>query len=187
MSNPDKKIDKTTHAGLSRRHLLSVLTVSLGGLAVAIAGIPVVGFVFGKMFRKPNQVWKRVGAVDSFKVGTTTPVMFENVPELPWDGVAAHTAAWLRRVSKKEFIAFSVNCTHLGCPVQWKPQADLFMCPCHGGVYYSDGSVAGGPPPRPLPRYNVRVSEGHVEIQTAPIPINATAQAKSPCCSGGIA
>ena len=45
------------------------------------------------------------------------------------------------------------------------------MCPCHGGVYYEDGSVAAGPPPHPLSRYPVRVTDGQVEIRTDPIPI----------------
>jgi menaquinol-cytochrome c reductase iron-sulfur subunit len=45
------------------------------------------------------------------------------------------------------------------------------MCPCHGGVYYQDGTVAAGPPPLPLPRYQVRVRNGQVEIQTNPTPI----------------
>ena len=83
----------------------------------------------------------------------------------------ARTAAWLRRESDDRFIAFSVNCTHLGCPVRWLPDANLFMCPCHGGVYYGDGTVAAGPPPHPLPRYPVRVREGQVEILTSPLPI----------------
>jgi menaquinol-cytochrome c reductase iron-sulfur subunit len=38
-------------------------------------------------------------------------------------------------------------------------------------VYYQDGAVAAGPPPSPLPRYPVRVQNGEVQIQTAPIPI----------------
>jgi menaquinol-cytochrome c reductase iron-sulfur subunit len=45
------------------------------------------------------------------------------------------------------------------------------MCPCHGGVYYEDGTVAVGPPPAPLARYPVRVRDGEVEIQTRPIVI----------------
>jgi menaquinol-cytochrome c reductase iron-sulfur subunit len=68
-------------------------------------------------------------------------------------------------------MAFTVNCAHLGCPVRWLPDARLFMCPCHGGVYYEDGRVAAGPPPHPLERYPVRVNDGQVEIQTEPIPI----------------
>ena len=73
-----------------------------------------------------------------------------------------------------EFIAFSVNCTHLGCPVRWLQDADLFMCPCHGGVYYFDGTVAAGPPPKPLIRYDVRTANDQVEIKTMAIPITTT-------------
>ena len=55
--------------------------------------------------------------------------------------------------------------------MRWVPDAELFMCPCHGGVYYKDGKVAAGPPPRPLSRYPVRVRAGNVEVRTMPIPI----------------
>ena len=54
---------------------------------------------------------------------------------------------------------------------RWLPDAELFLCPCHGGVFYHDGSVAAGPPPRPLTRYDVRVNGGQVEILAGPIPI----------------
>jgi menaquinol-cytochrome c reductase iron-sulfur subunit len=58
--------------------------------------------------------------------------------------------------------------------VRWLADADLFMCPCHGGVYYSDGTVAAGPPPKPLIRYEVRMVNGQVEIKTMAIPITTT-------------
>ncbi|HKV81405.1 MAG TPA: Rieske (2Fe-2S) protein [Candidatus Sulfotelmatobacter sp.] len=90
---------------------------------------------------------------------------------MPWAGVTAETAAWLRRVDELQFKAFSVDCTHLGCPVRWLPAADLFMCPCHGGVFYADGRVASGPPPKPLTTYPVRVENGQVQILTSPLPI----------------
>ena len=90
---------------------------------------------------------------------------------LPWAGQTAQTAAWLRRDSDTSFTAFSVHCTHLGCPVNWRPGSNLFLCPCHGGVYYADGSVAGGPPPRELFEYAVRVENGAVEIQTGALPL----------------
>ncbi len=44
-----------------------------------------------------------------------------------------------------KFLVFAVNCAHLGCPVAWFPQSGLFMCPCHGGVYYANGERASGP------------------------------------------
>jgi menaquinol-cytochrome c reductase iron-sulfur subunit len=104
-------------------------------------------------------------------VGSTVKVDFPDPSPLPWSGVTARTAAWLRRKSDTDFVAFSINCTHLGCPVRWLPDADLFMCPCHGGVFYNNGGVASGPPPKPLVRYPVRVQNGMVEILTSPLPI----------------
>lgn len=54
-------------------------------------------------------------------------------------------------------------------PASWEPRATLFLCPCHGGVYYADGTVAGGPPPRRLFQYNLRVQGNTVEILTRPL------------------
>ena len=98
-------------------------------------------------------------------------VTFEDASPVPWAGVTGKTAAWLRRDPAGQFTAFAVNCTHLGCPVRWIQDADLFMCPCHGGVYYKDGTVAAGPPPRPLTRYPVRMNGSQVEILASPTPI----------------
>ena len=95
-----------------------------------------------------------------FEIGSTVLVNYEDPSPEPWAGVTAKTGAWLRRVSQKEFIAFSINCRHLGCPVRWVDDARLFMCPCHGGVYYEDGTVAGGPPPKPLARLSVDCARG---------------------------
>ena len=44
-------------------------------------------------------------------------------------------------------------------PVRWFAESRLFMCPCHGGVYYEDGSVASGPPPEGLYQYAYRVTK----------------------------
>jgi Rieske Fe-S protein len=62
----------------------------------------------------------------------------------------------------QKFQVFAINCAHLGCPVRWFEQSRLFMCPCHGGVYYEDGSRASGPPPRGLYEYNHKVENGEL-------------------------
>ena len=53
---------------------------------------------------------------------------------------------------------------HLGCPVSYKPAAQRFICPCHGGVYDFEGKVAGGPPVRPLDRFYTRIVRGRVQV-----------------------
>ena len=154
-----------------RRRFLSRLSIGLSAAVGAVMGLPVVGFLLSPLARKSPRVWRPVGPVERFPIGQTVDVTFEDASPLPWAGVTANTAAWLRRVDESRFVAYTVHCTHLGCPVRWVSDAGLFLCPCHGGVYYADGTVSAGPPPKPLPQYPVRVRDGQVEIQTSPIPI----------------
>ncbi|HLH41867.1 MAG TPA: ubiquinol-cytochrome c reductase iron-sulfur subunit [Bryobacteraceae bacterium] len=155
----------------ARRRFLARLSLALGSLAAALIALPVVGFLLAPLFESIAKKWRLVGALHDFQEGQTVAVKFEDASPVPWAGVTGQTAAWLRREPHNEFVAFAVNCTHLGCPVRWIETAQLFMCPCHGGVYNRDGSVAAGPPPRPLVRYPVRVLNGKVEILAGPTPI----------------
>jgi len=161
----------TSGDDMARRQLLGRMSIGLGVACGAAISIPGIGFVVAPIFSETPREWRPVGKVDQFKVGQTVNVVFVDASPLPWAGVTAKTSAWLRRVSANEFLAFSVNCAHLGCPVRWMEKARLFMCPCHGGVYYEDGRVAAGPPPHPLTQYPVRIAAGQVEIRTDPIPI----------------
>jgi Rieske Fe-S protein len=57
-----------------------------------------------------------------------------------------------------EFKAFSATCTHQGCRVGSISHGEI-ICPCHGSAYsIVDGSVKGGPAPRPLPEKTVTVT-----------------------------
>lgn len=160
---------------ISRRKFFEKLSIALGGFCAAIIGLPLIGFIFAPLFRKPSgEKWLTIGKPNDFQIGKTVAVTVVDPSPLPWAGVTAKSAVWLRREGENTFIAFSVNCTHLGCPVRWLEGAELFMCPCHGGVYYSDGNVAAGPPPRPLFRYDVRVQNGEVQMKEAVVPIVTT-------------
>jgi menaquinol-cytochrome c reductase iron-sulfur subunit len=154
-----------------RRQMLSAFCVGLGLAASAMVAAPVVGFLVAPFLRPKPRAWRPVGRLDDFKIGETVQVKFARSNPLPWDGFLAETSAWLRRESEGYLVAFSINCTHLGCPVRWEKNAELFLCPCHGGVYDDSGNVVAGPPPRSLVRYPVRVENGNVEVQTTPVPL----------------
>lgn len=158
-------------AVLSRRRLLNRVLIALAGLAASVVAVPIVAFLLSPLLKPAKQVWRDVGGVNDFKVGSTTLVAYQDPSPLPWAGQTAQTAAWLRRETSSQFIAFSVNCAHLGCPVTWLQDADIFLCPCHGGIYYANGDVAGGPPPRPLFRQQVRVQNGRVLLKTLPLQV----------------
>ena len=164
---------------LTRRNFLVKVSLGLAGISAAIAAIPIVSALIAPLLENAPDQWRTVGKLNDFAVGTTNLVSFINSDPKPYAGTTARTGAWLRRNDKNNFIAFSVNCTHLGCPVRWEKNADLFMCPCHGGVYYSDGSVAAGPPPKPLNQYQVRLYNDEVQIKTAPIPLTGVRRPKT--------
>lgn len=173
-ANPEpEKTESATAPEPSRRSILPWLSVGLGGLAALAAGLPIVGYLLGPLFRKPPQDWTEwleLAAVDAFPLHETRLHVFTNPIRLPWDGMTAQTAAYVRRVAEKDFEIFAVNCTHLGCPVSWFPQSGLFMCPCHGGVYYENGDHASGPPPRGLYKYVWRVDQGKLQVKPPHLP-----------------
>ena len=162
-----------SEAELTRRRFLSRVSLALSGLAAAVVGVPIVAYLLSPLLQPPPDEWRDVGPVENFPIGTTVEAAYDDPSPLPWAGQTARTAVWLRRGSETDFTAFGVNCTHLGCPVNWLADADLFMCPCHGGVYYGDGNVAGGPPPRPLTRLAVRVTDDQ-RVQVLPRPLTQT-------------
>lgn len=151
------------------RWLAGLLTLAAG----VLAAIPLVGYFFQAARRRP--VWLDLGSVDDFLADQTRLVTFDNPLGQSWDGMTAHNAVYVRRQSTAEsnepdFLVLGVNCAHLGCPVSWFPASGLFMCPCHGGVYYADGARASGPPPRGLFRSGWRVRNGRLEIPAPHFP-----------------
>ena len=150
----------------SRRGFLFRLGIVLNVLGAALVGIPVVGYVFGAARRRTDgQSWIELGVVGRFPAGQTRLATYENPVRVAWDGATAKVACWVRHLEGDRFQVFAVNCAHLGCPVRWFAQSRLFMCPCHGGAYYEDGSRASGPPERGLFEYPNRVQNGMLTIQ----------------------
>lgn len=171
---------------VTRRRLLMGVSIGAGGLVAAAVALPLIGFFLGPIYRKFPPVWRNVGPLDKFIIGATVQVDLLTSGGLPWDGPAQRIGAWLRRNNQDNFTVYSSKCTHLGCPVRWIPSAELFMCPCHGGVYFKDGDVAAGPPPQPLQQFPVRVLNGQVQVQWRPEQVQYT-ELRTPCngCSDG--
>jgi menaquinol-cytochrome c reductase iron-sulfur subunit len=154
----------------SRRRFLTRMSLGLSGLIGVVLGIPLVGYLLAPLLRPPQPEWIDVGAADGFQPGETKEMAFTDISPLPYAGLTAATAIYVRRAQGDDFTVFAVNCTHLGCPVNWLASAEIFLCPCHGGVFYRDGEPAAGPPQHPLYRYQTRVVGGKLQVQTRPLP-----------------
>ena len=175
---------------LSRRGFFTKVAMLFNGLVAVALALPIVRFLVSSITRGRGNgylSWVPLGPVSEFPEGETRLATFKNPYVTPTDGKTADTACWVRRVEGDQFQVFAVNCAHLGCPVRWFPQSGLFMCPCHGGVYYRDGSRASGPPERGLFEYPHKIENGLVTIQAGELPtpgLRAALTGKKQPCAG---
>src|SRR6516162_5079244 len=134
---------------LSRRDFLNEIT--LGALGVAGLG----GGALTYQYFSPNVLFEpattfRAGNPDLYPVNSVTYLQEQQV--------------YIVRISDG-FYAVSAVCTHLGCVTQWKPEADMIACPCHGSKFHADGKKIEGPAPRPLPHYAINLTaDGELQV-----------------------
>jgi menaquinol-cytochrome c reductase iron-sulfur subunit len=160
---------------MNRRTAFTVAVQAIGGIAGAAIVLPAIGFAAAPLFEQEDQPWQSVGPISDFTPDTYKPVVITAVEGI---GETGKTTAFVRQgdpnlsglpsgyqqETSDEYIAISTRCAHLGCPVNFVQAAGNFICPCHGGVYGFLGERIGGPPVRPLDRFQTRVTNGQVEL-----------------------
>jgi menaquinol-cytochrome c reductase iron-sulfur subunit len=156
---------------VTRRRLMTGAAHGAGVIAASAIGLPVLGFALGPVFARSSDHWEDVGAASEFNELNFTRRVITTSPGI---GEAGKTTVYIRRRNPaidtepedqfNRFVAISSRCAHVGCPVNWVPAAERFICPCHGGVYDIRGLRTGGPPPRPLDRFYTRVVRGRLEV-----------------------
>ena len=121
----------------------------LDEIALASLGIAAVGGVRVLMgYLSPNVLFEpptrfRAGIPDSYPANSVTFIQDQLVYI-----VRSQQGMW----------ALSAICTHLGCITQWKPEANMVACPCHGSKFAKDGTKIAGPAPRPLPHLSLTLT-----------------------------
>jgi len=156
---------------VSRRWLLFKAGIALNGLVGIALAVPVLRYLLAPWKKDASfNSWTSLGPIDAFPEGETRLAYYKNPAQNSWDGETDNVACYVRREARGQFKVFAINCAHLGCPVRWFPQSQLFMCPCHGGVYYADGSRASGPPERGLFTYSWQVIAGDLQIDAGQMP-----------------
>jgi cytochrome b6-f complex iron-sulfur subunit len=128
--------------GVTRRDFLNEIT--LGALGIAGLGSVAVTYQFfspNVLFEPPTTF--RAGNPDLYPVHSVTFLQDQQV--------------YIVRMPEG-FYAVSAVCTHLGCVTQWKPDAEMIACPCHGSKFKSDGTKIEGPAPRPLPHFGISLT-----------------------------
>ena len=127
-------------SAVGRRKLL--LGVFLSSLAGAYGGFAVFAakFIFPERSnRPPSRIF--LGFASKMGVGQSRSVTMPSGDQL----LLSNTGK-LRPGSESTFTAFSNRCPHLGCKVHFRAQEEIFECPCHQGVFDSNGVAVSGPP-----------------------------------------
>lgn len=146
----------------SRRRLLSRLSVLLGAAATALAGVPVLGFVFAPVRRPPDGrakgfVW--ASALVDLPAGFPKRVELIDTVVDAWNrtrGVVG--AAFLLKQKDGSVTALSTVCPHSGCSIRLDGDQG-YVCPCHDSAFDLSGKVLKGPSPRAMDALDVEVRE----------------------------
>lgn len=155
--------DSTGAASAGRRTFLRWATaVSAFGAAV-LAGLPSLRAFFSPTFKKPEgKRWVKLGEADLFDIGLPpTKVDFAETVKDAWVENRALRSVWVYTEDGEQFTVYNARCTHLGCAVFFDKDKRVLHSPCHHGLFdVKNGTVLGGPPPRPLDTLEWKVENG---------------------------
>lgn len=132
----------------------SVLNVALGTLT-AVFSVS----LFYPLFKF---LWPPAGnAGDAARVGIPTEELLVGQSRIVT--IRGEPVLVIREANR--VVALSAVCTHLGCVVKYAG-GGVVACPCHAGSFDLTGNVTGGPAPRPLPSYPVRIEGSRIVVGT---------------------
>jgi menaquinol-cytochrome c reductase iron-sulfur subunit len=156
---------------VTRRRFMNLAANGVGAVAAAAFTLPALGFAIAPIFKRQAWEWQPVGRPADF---TKTAYETKVITPTPGIGEAGNTITYIRARDPSidtepedqynHWVALSSRCMHLGCPVRYVPAVERFICPCHGGVYDLLGRREGGPPVRPLDRFETRVVGKQVQV-----------------------
>jgi menaquinol-cytochrome c reductase iron-sulfur subunit len=111
----------------------------------------------GPALKQGTGEWIQLGSVS--KIEPNIPTLFKTViqTQTGWITTDEEFSVYVLTEDGQNYVAMSNVCTHLGCRVRWVAEKEGFFCPCHNGAFSKDGTVTGGPPPRPLDRFESKV------------------------------
>jgi menaquinol-cytochrome c reductase iron-sulfur subunit len=156
MEHMDTQLQERVH---TRRSFYSVAISGLGSIIAAALAIPAAAYLLVTPRSARRRNWSPAADLAQLTVGKPQEVTFERTRVDGWRTFREKAIAWVVRTDEKNVVAFSPQCTHLGCAYHWEDQKNRFVCPCHDSQFSINGQVLQGPAARPLDRYEVRVED----------------------------
>ena len=147
-----------------RNFLVRTITAIQAAIGATVAFV-VGATTLGPSFSAPAQSWLRAADLESLPENQPVPVTLRITRPDGYSQVVDRTVVYLVRTGEQDVRAMQSTCTHLGCRTSYDRRSKRILCPCHGGMFDTQGNVIGGPPPAPLPTLTTRVENGQVMVQ----------------------
>jgi menaquinol-cytochrome c reductase iron-sulfur subunit len=147
---------------ISRRSFL--MTSVLAGGAVALAAIPIVSTVVLPSLKKGAGKWIDFGPADKLTPDDFSMLSYEFMVKDGWQDLPQRGFVWAKTDDKDGARVFSSTCSHLACSVIWNKERQMFLCPCHSGLFSPNGQPAGGPPKKPLTLLPHKIEDGKLLV-----------------------
>ncbi len=157
---------------MRRRDMLKRLLQAGGAAVAAVLAIPALVLSLAPLRGQQRSIWRAVGSLEAFPIGGVQKAAVP-LPHPDWAKTIIDQGVFVWRPTSTELVVYSRSCTDLGCPLTWDPGGEVFLCPCHGGIFAKDGARMAGPPKQPMHRYLTRIREGLIEIDLRSIPPEA--------------
>ena len=152
------------HQDETRRRFFSSITNGIlsviGGILAVLGG----GAVLSSTIRRQGD-WLAASNLHELPDNEPTPVTLSVMRLDGYRDTLERRTIFLVKQGDASVAAFDSRCTHLGCLVAWDAQAQVFKCPCHGGVFDRNGIVMDGPPPDPLVKIATRIEGDKVLVE----------------------
>lgn len=156
-----------TRPRADRRSFLGALFAVSAAAVTGLLAIPLARFSLHPLWQTTSEVqWSDVGAADEL-ASVAAPIKLVVAVEQRdgWRKVVSRKPVYVIAGSEGQPRVMSSVCPHLGCSIGWSETRGQFLCPCHVGVFGSDGSLVSGPVPRGMDELETRVEDGRLQVR----------------------
>ena len=139
-------------SSITRRDFFNVIKKGLAATGLTALLGPFIAYFYPPSLDEVPSDPVRVGTVEDLPPGESITVPFGRYPAL-----VIHTTEGLK--------AYSAVCTHFACICKWDSATQEIYCPCHAGYFEPlEGNVVSGPPPLPLEKITLTITNGEIFI-----------------------
>lgn len=144
--------------GPDRRKFHVTLIYAMGALITGALTLPAAIYLLVPPRSKKKSGWVEAGDISQLKPNVPEEFVFRRDRLDGWKLTTEKSTAWVIKQADSKVIAFTPQCTHLGCAYSYDDKNNEFLCPCHTSTFGLDGKVLTGPAPRALDRYETKIA-----------------------------